>query len=149
MITKESGSSLVPRIKRKKTEESLNNCSETTEEESFRGRYCKSRSECASWPNEKTGPNINLQFDKKKFTNQEEKNFFFDKIKKKKKTELCKNWEIYHDCFYKDECCFAHGIEELRQNISLPAYKTKECKAFLETSICPFGIRCNYRHVFL
>ena len=36
------------------------------------------------------------------------------KIRTKKKTELCKNWELYHNCFYGNECSFAHGIDELR-----------------------------------
>jgi hypothetical protein len=36
------------------------------------------------------------------------------KNKDEKKTELCKNWAIYHDCYFKDECSFAHGMDELR-----------------------------------
>ena len=80
-----------------------------------------------SWPNSKNqiGPNINWHFQKKRYSNEQERTFFFDKIKKKKKTELCKNFELYHDCFYKDECSFAHGVEELRQNCELPKYKAK------------------------
>lgn len=108
----------------------------------------KNRDAYISWPNKQSsGPNINLHFLKKRFSNPEEKHFFYDKIRKKKKTELCKNWEIYKDCFYKDECCFAHGIEELRQNNNLPTYRTKECKSFNETMTCPFGARCNYKHI--
>ena len=131
-----------------------NDNTETIPDEEFtKERSKKFRDKLISWPNSKNptqiGPNINLHFAKKRFSNHEEKNYFFNKIKKKKKTELCKNWELYHDCFYKDECSFAHGIEELRQNLSLPSYKTKECKTFQETKICAFGARCNYRHIFM
>ena len=102
-----------------------------------------------SWPNSKNqiGPNINWHFQKKRYSNEQERTFFFDKIKKKKKTELCKNFELYHDCFYKDECSFAHGVEELRQNCELPKYKAKICKSFTENSVCNFGPRCNYLHI--
>ena len=147
MLAKESSLS-VSSSKTKENTENNETFDMNNEEEQCEGRFGKPKLELLSWPNPKIGPNINLHFFKKRFSNQEEKNFFFDKIKKKKKTELCKNWEIYHDCYYKDECCFAHGIEELRQNISVPSYKTKECKAFLETKFCPFGSRCNYRHIF-
>ena len=54
---------------------------------------------------------------------------------------------IPHDCYYKDECCFAHGIEELRDDSSFSSYKTKICKNFQEDSVCFFGIRCSYKHV--
>ena len=93
------------------------------------------------------GPNINLKIEHKRYSNQKEKEFFFAKIKRKKKTELCKNYELFHDCYYKDECCFAHGIEELRDNFLFTSYKTKICKSFNENKICNFGIRCSYRHV--
>ena len=95
---------------------------------------------------EHKGPNINLKIEHKRFSNQKEKEFFFEKIKRKKKTELCKNYELYHDCYYGDTCCFAHGIDELRDNILLPSYKTKMCKSFMENKTCNFGIRCSYQH---
>ena len=66
--------------------------------------------------------------------------------KTKKKTELCKNYELYHDCYYKEECCFAHGVDELRENINSSSYKTKMCKSFQNNFVCNFGIRCSYRH---
>ena len=107
----------------------------------------KKRDKLNSCPNvEQKGPNINLKINHKRYSNQKEKEFFFEKIKRKKKTELCKNYELYHDCYYKDNCCFAHGIEELRDNILLPSYKTKMCKSFVENKICNFGIRCSYKH---
>ena len=71
---------------------------------------------------------------------------FLEKIKRKKKTELCKNYELYKDCYYGDNCSFAHGLEELRDNIILPSYKTKLCKSFIENKTCNFGTRCSYQH---
>jgi len=107
----------------------------------------KQRPKLLSCPNvEHKGPNINLKIYHKRYSNQKEKEFFFEKIKRKKKTELCKNYELYHDCYFKDECSFAHGIEELRENIILPSYKTKLCKSFHENKVCNFGIRCTYSH---
>ena len=128
-------------------ESSTNDNTDTIPDEEFSSK--KFRNKLISWPNSQNGPNINLHFNKKRFSNQEERNYFYNKIKKKKKTELCKNWELYHDCFFKDECSFAHGIEELRQNLAIPSYKTKECKSFQETKVCPFGARCSYRHIFM
>ena len=120
---------------------------ETIPDEDF-NKAKKQRSKLNSCPNvdQKKGPNINLKINHKRYSNQKEKEFFFAKIKRKKKTELCKNYELYHDCYYKDECCFAHGIEELRENINLPSYKTKLCKSFHKNKCCNFGIRCSYRH---
>lgn len=127
-----------------------NDNTETIPDEEFSKVTSKKlRNKLISWPNSQNGPNINLRFNKKRFSNQEERNYFYNKIKKKKKTELCKNWELYHDCFFKDECSFAHGIEELRQNLAIPSYKTKECKSFQDTKVCPFGARCSYRHIFM
>ena len=119
---------------------------ETIPDEDF-DKTKKKRSKLNSCPNvEQKGPNINLKINHKRYSNQKEKEFFFEKIKRKKKTELCKNYELYHDCYYKDECCFAHGIEELRDNINFPSYKTKLYKSFHKNKFCNFGIRCNYRH---
>ena len=69
------------------------------------------------------------------------------KIRTKKKTELCKNWEIYHDCYFKNECSFAHGIDELRTDTPVSGSKNRLCKSFQEKGYCLFGKRCNYRHV--
>jgi len=95
----------------------------------------------------KDGPNINLKYFKKTYETKEEKNFITKKIKSKKKTELCKNWEVYHDCYFKDECSFAHGIDELRASISGRNNRNKLCKTFQERGFCLFGKRCNYRHI--
>ena len=93
------------------------------------------------------GPNINLKYFKKKYDTKKEKHYLNKKIITKKKTELCKNWEIYHDCYFKDECSFAHGIEELRNNSPIKKNKNKLCKTFQEKGFCLFGKRCNYRHL--
>ena len=108
----------------------------------------KQRNKIYSYPNilQHRGPNINLKISHKRYSNQKEKEMFFEKIKIKKKTELCKNYELYKDCFYGDNCSFAHGIEELRDNVILPSYKTKMCKSFSENKACNFGIRCSYQH---
>ena len=122
------------------------NDEETIPDEDF-DKSKRRRSKLFSCPNvNQKGPNINLKINYKRYSNQKEKEFFFEKIKRKKKTELCKNYELYHDCYFKDECSFAHGIEELRENIIFPSYKTKLCKSFQENKVCNFGVRCTYRH---
>jgi len=119
---------------------------ETLSDEEFHG-YRKNRERIQSCPlDEQRGPNINLKIHQKRYSNQKEKEFFFAKIKRKKKTELCKNYELYHDCYYKDECCFAHGVDELRENCIFSSYKTKMCKSFQENFVCNFGTRCSYKH---
>ena len=119
---------------------------ETVPDEEF-NKNKKIRSKLPSCPSvEQKGPNINLKIHQKRYSNQKEKEFFFAKIKRKKKTELCKNYELYHDCYYKDECCFAHGVDELRENCNFSSYKTKMCKSFHYNNYCNFGIRCSYRH---
>ncbi len=95
----------------------------------------------------KKGPNINLKYFKKKYVTDEEKHFITKKIRSKKKTELCKNWEIYHDCYFKNECSYAHGLDELRTDTPVSGSKNRLCKSFQEKGFCLFGKRCNYRHV--
>ena len=136
---------------KKTNEENLSNLSfdeETIPDEYF-NKENKKRDKLNSCPNanlEHKGPNINLKITHKRYSNQKEKELFFEKIKMKKKTELCKNYELYHDCYYGDNCCFAHGLDELRDNVPLPSYKTKLCKSFTENGICNFGNRCSYKH---
>ena len=51
----------------------------------------KHRNKINSYPNvlsEHRGPNINLKIAHKRYSNQKEKEMFFEKIKRKKKTEL-------------------------------------------------------------
>ena len=95
----------------------------------------------------KEGPNINLKCFKKTYDTDEEKSYITQKIRTKKKTELCKNWEIYHDCYFKDECSFAHGMDELRLDNHISGSRNKLCKTFQEKGYCIFGKRCNFRHV--
>jgi len=96
------------------------------------------------------GPNVNIknQNRKKIAPSEKEKQFFKKKIKVSKKTELCKNWELYKDCYFKNKCSFAHGEEELRKKFTgnNMKYKTKKCKMFFEKLYCPFGSRCQYSH---
>ncbi len=85
-------------------------------------------------------------------TSLAQKEFFKSKIEKTKKTELCKNWVLLNDCFYKDKCSFAHGEAELRnkktdKTNNQKKIKIKECKNFSEKSYCSFGNRCKYLHI--
>ena len=98
------------------------------------------------------GPNVNIKFPKNINRSSEQKEFFKKKICYTKKTELCKNWEIFGDCYYKDKCSFAHGENELRNKILAKnddneKYKTKPCRSFEEKGYCPFGNRCQYTHI--
>jgi len=106
-----------------------------------------SNNKCRDYKQAKEGPNINLKCFKKTYDTDEEKSYITQKIRTKKKTELCKNWEIYHDCYFKDECSFAHGMDELRLDIHISGSKNKLCKTFQEKGYCLFGKRCNFRHV--
>jgi hypothetical protein len=101
----------------------------------------------SNYPKLSDGPNINLKYFKKKYVTDEEKHFITKKIRSKKKTELCKNWEIYHDCYFKNECSYAHGLDELRTDTPVSGSKNRLCKSFQEKGFCLFGKRCNYRHV--
>ena len=65
----------------------------------------------------------------------------------KKKTEMCRNWEISGQCKFKDQCSFAHGKHELVKKVHLPAnFKTKICTQFHTTAYCPYGNRCQFLH---
>ncbi len=95
-------------------------------------------------------PNVNLKFPKKPLIiSNEQKEFFKNKIETTKKTELCKNWILLKDCYYKDNCSFAHGEIELRKKKMNSSTKSKKklCKNFEKKSYCPFGKRCNYLHI--
>ena len=67
---------------------------ETVPDEDFEKGF-KQRDKVDSWPNDRTvvtqvGPNINWQFQKKRYNTEQEKTFFFEKIKKKKKRNYVK-----------------------------------------------------------
>lgn len=65
----------------------------------------------------------------------------------KYKTEICKNYEVHGFCKWADNCCFAHGREELRtKTLFNYFYKTKVCKHFHKIGFCPYASRCQYFH---
>lgn len=71
-----------------------------------------------------------------------------DSYKVKYKTELCKNFEIRGTCKWGVNCCFAHGMQELRHKTHLNSmYKSKICKHYHKTGSCPYGLRCQYFHI--
>lgn len=63
----------------------------------------------------------------------------------KKKTELCKHYQIGEPCPKGDSCSFAHGIEELRAK-PVSNYKTMKCRHFQEKGWCQYGPRCQFMH---
>lgn len=66
---------------------------------------------------------------------------------RKYKTEICKNFELYQKCKFGENCCFAHGRNELRKKQAFnDFYKTKICKHFHRKGFCPYGNRCQYFH---
>jgi hypothetical protein len=95
------------------------------------------------------GPNVNIKLPKKGTYTTVEKENFRNKITKIKKTELCKNWELYGNCYFQDNCSFAHGEMELRRksNSLNHKYKTKKCIMYKSKLWCPFGSRCQYIHI--
>jgi hypothetical protein len=65
----------------------------------------------------------------------------------KKKTELCKTYQLGHTCPYGSKCSFAHGFEELKCKVLVPGnYRTIKCKQFFEKDSCHFGPRCQFLH---
>jgi hypothetical protein len=66
----------------------------------------------------------------------------------KYKTEICKNFQLTGKCKFGPRCCFAHGLEELRQKTQLGlSYKLKVCKNYHELGYCKYGQRCQYVHL--
>ncbi|KAH6827811.1 hypothetical protein C2S53_017170 [Perilla frutescens var. hirtella] len=62
------------------------------------------------------------------------------------KTELCNKWQQTGACPYRENCQFAHGIDELRPVLRHPRYKTEVCRMVLNGVSCPYGHRCHFRH---
>lgn len=62
------------------------------------------------------------------------------------KTELCRTYEDFGKCKYRNKCQFAHGMDELRSPIRHPKYKTEPCRKFHLTGFCNYGPRCNFMH---
>ena len=75
-----------------------------------------SNNKCRDYNQAKEVPNINLKCFKKTYDTDEEISYITQKIRTKMKTELCKNWEIYYDCYFKDELSFAHVIVEIYES---------------------------------
>ena len=45
-------------------------------------------------------------------------------------------------------CCFAHGKDELKKKTYLNSnYKSKICKHYHKNGVCPYGYRCQYFHI--
>ena len=78
--------------------------------------------------------------------NKKEKLEEFNNFRTKWKTEICRNWEMYGECKYGNNCSFAHGDSELKQRKISFNYKTKPCKQFFELGYCSYGIRCQFSH---
>jgi len=65
---------------------------------------------------------------KKTFNNAEERIQFRQTYEMKKKTELCRNFEMYGTCRYGDTCSYAHGAHQLQKKTHLPSnFMTKLC----------------------
>lgn len=65
----------------------------------------------------------------------------------KYKTELCKNFGLYGQCKWGNNCFFAHGKAELKSKTQVNNfYKTKICKHFHRNGFCPYASRCQYFH---
>ena len=98
----------------------------------------------------------------KKFSNKFEDDYFKNKktekeeeeekekeeqSKKKYRTELCKYFEINGRCKFGDNCIFAHGKENLRENLCKKSgYKKRPCVNFFEIGFCMYGNRCQFFH---
>lgn len=62
------------------------------------------------------------------------------------KTEICRAHRQTGICEYKENCQFAHGIQELRPRHFGLKYKTQECKNYHSNGYCRFGSRCKFIH---
>jgi len=98
----------------------------------------------------------------KKFSNKFEDDYFKNKktekeeeeekekeeqSQKKYRTELCKYFEINGRCKFGDNCIFAHGKENLRENLCKKSgYKKRPCVNFFEKGFCMYGNRCQFSH---
>jgi len=67
-------------------------------------------------------------------------------LKSKKKTKLCKNFEIYGTCKYGNMCNYAHGEEELFKKVTPNNFMTKLCTSFQDNGVCMYGKKCQFLH---
>ena len=80
-------------------------------------------------------------------TKQPQTNLIQFQFSEKYKTEICKNFEQTKTCKFGNNCCFDHGLAELRiKMVSNEHYKTKGCRHFENSGFCPYGQRCQYFH---
>lgn len=76
-----------------------------------------------------------------------ERKKFVKEYKRKQKTEMCKNWEMYGHCKWNDKCSYAHGAHELVKKTHLPKnFMTKACEQFHKEMYCAYGKRCQFMH---
>lgn len=84
------------------------------------------------------------------FNHQSSNLFENEEQEQKYKTELCKNWIEVGVCRYGKKCRFAHGYEELSDQLMSKVcndkLKTKNCRTFYQEKICLYGSRCLFRH---
>jgi len=65
----------------------------------------------------------------------------------KYKTELCKFYEMNNYCKFGENCIFAHGKENLREDkLKKSGYKKRPCQNFFENGFCLYGNRCQFSH---
>lgn len=65
----------------------------------------------------------------------------------KRKTELCKVYDLVGYCIYGSKCDFAHGISEIRERRwHIRGYKKRECINYHQKGYCNFGKRCTFVH---
>lgn len=84
---------------------------------------------------------------KKQFNNAEERFQFRQQYESKKKTELCRNFEMYGSCKFGDTCSYAHGAHQLQKKTHLPSnFMTKLCTQFHRDGVCQYGERCQFLH---
>ena len=94
----------------------------------------------------------------KKFKNKFEDDYFENPNKdeeeqkevenqKKYRTELCKYYEINGRCKFGENCIFAHGKNNLRENLCKKSgYKKRPCVNFFDKGYCMYGNRCQFSH---
>ena len=79
--------------------------------------------------------------------NKEEEEKKEKENKTKYRTELCKYYEINGKCKFGENCIFAHGKNNLRENLlKKSGYKKKPCVNFFDKGFCMYGNRCHFSH---
>ena len=64
------------------------------------------------------------------------------------KTEKCKNFDLFGECKFGNNCFFAHGKNELRSKTNFSDfYKTKLCRNYFKNGFCHYSSRCQYFHL--